>query len=86
MVKIDTKHLDRFDRNPGVLCRTADRGKSKDGKQRKSFKEIIIEVITYIIYCAFIVISQVKEKKEKDRQLFHKLRFGFRHVMNEETY
>ena len=35
------------------MCKTANRGKSKDGKQRKSFKEIIKEVRTYIIYRYF---------------------------------
>ena len=35
------------------MCKTANRGKSKDGKQRKSFKEIIEEVRTYIIYRYF---------------------------------
>ena len=50
---VDPKHPDRFERNPGVMCKTADRGKSKDGKQRKSFKEVIEEVRTYIIYRYF---------------------------------
>ena len=53
IVDVDPKHLDRFERNPGVMCKTADRGKSKDGKQRKSFKEVIEEVRTYIIYRYF---------------------------------
>ena len=53
IVDVDPKHPDRFERNPGVMCKTADRGKSKDGKQRKSFKEVIEEVRTYIIYRYF---------------------------------
>ena len=44
IVEADPKHRDRFDRNPGVLCRTADRGKSKEGTKRKSFKEVLEEV------------------------------------------
>ena len=50
VVDVDPKLPDRFERNPGVMCKTADRGKSKDGKQMKSFKEVIEEVRTYIIY------------------------------------
>ena len=37
IVDVDPKDPDRFERNPGVMCKTADRGKSKDGKQKKSF-------------------------------------------------
>ena len=53
IVDVDPKDPDRFERNPGVMCKTADRGKSKNGKQRKSFKEVIEEVRTYIIYRYF---------------------------------
>ena len=53
IVDVDPKHPDRFERNPGVMCKTADRRKRKDGKQRKSFKEVIEDVRTYIIYRYF---------------------------------
>ena len=53
IVDIDPKHPDKFERNPGIMCKTADRGKSKDGKQSKSFKEVIEEVKTCIIYRYF---------------------------------
>ena len=46
-VKADHKHPDCFKKNPGVLCRTADRGSAKfeDGKEvkRKSFKQIMLD-------------------------------------------
>ena len=41
---MDKKHPDRWKKNPGVLCRTADRGKTKHGEKRKSFKEVLLEV------------------------------------------
>ena len=69
IVDVDPKDPDRFERNPGVMCKTADRGKSKDGKQRKSFKEVIEEVRTYIIYRYFkkqklsIMMSGSKNKR-----------------------
>ena len=50
IVDVDPKHLDRSGRNPGVMCKTAWK---TDGKQRKSFKEVIEEVKTYIIYRYF---------------------------------
>ena len=53
IVDMDPKHSDRFEQNPGVMCKTAHRGKSKDGKQRKWFKEVIEEVRMYIIYQYF---------------------------------
>ena len=43
-VEKDTKHPGRWEKNPGVLCRTADRGKDKYGRQRKEFKEVLLEV------------------------------------------
>ena len=47
-VVADPKHPNRFKKNPGVLCRTADRGNAKfdDGKEvrRKSFKQVILDV------------------------------------------
>ena len=67
IVDVDPKDPDRFERNPGVTCKTADRGKRKDGKQRKSFKEVIEEVKTCIIYRYFkkqnYQSSQVQEKR-----------------------
>ena len=45
-VEPDERHPNRWLKNSAVLCRTADRGKSKDGIKRKSFKEAsLIEVI-----------------------------------------
>ena len=38
------KHPDRWTKNSGVLCRTADRVKTKHGEKRKSFKEVLLEV------------------------------------------
>ena len=38
-VEMDTKHPDRWKKNPGMLCKTADRGKGK-----LSFKEVILNV------------------------------------------
>ena len=32
IVDVDPKHPDRFERNPEVMCKTVDRGKSKGGK------------------------------------------------------
>ena len=46
MIEADPKHQDRFEENPGVLCKTADRGKSKDGIPRKSFRAVLEEVCT----------------------------------------
>ena len=50
-VKADPKHPDRFKKNPGVLCRTADRGSAKfeDGKEvkRKSFKQATIDQMSW---------------------------------------
>ena len=34
-VQPDKKHPDRWKKNPGILCRTADRGKNKDGYKKK---------------------------------------------------
>ena len=38
------KHPDRWERNPGILCRTADWGKEKEGGTRKSFKDVLLEI------------------------------------------
>ena len=38
-VEMDTKHPDRWKKNPGMLCKTADRGKGK-----LLFKEVILNV------------------------------------------
>ena len=47
----DERHPDRFDKKPGILCRTADRGKSKEGIKRKSFKEVLLDVCeSYLSY------------------------------------
>ena len=72
IVEVDLKHPDRFERNPGVMCKTADRGKSKDGKQRKSFKEVIEEVRTYIIYRYFKKqkLSITSGSRKKRRMVF----------------
>lgn len=43
-VEPDERHPDRFEKKPGVLCRTADRGKSKEGINRKGFKEVLLDV------------------------------------------
>ena len=40
----DPKHPACWEKNPGVLCRTADRGKNKDGRPRKSYKDVLFEV------------------------------------------
>ena len=40
----DPKHPARWEKNPGVLCRTADRGKDKEGRPRKSFEDVLLEV------------------------------------------
>ena len=40
----DPKHLARSEKNPGVLCRTADHGKDKKGRPRKIFKDVLLEV------------------------------------------
>lgn len=39
----DNKHPDRWEKNPGVLCKTANRGKDQFGNARKSFKEVLLE-------------------------------------------
>ena len=72
IVDVDPKHLDRFERHPGVMCKTADRGKSKNGKQRKSFKEVIEEVRTYIIYRYFKKqkLSIKSGSRKKRRKIF----------------
>ena len=41
-VKKDLKHPDRWKKNKGILCRTADRGKGK-----KSFKDVLLKVILF---------------------------------------
>ena len=46
-------------RNPkrwkkGILCRTADRGKSKEGIRRLQFKEVILKVRHHIIHFLFL--------------------------------
>ena len=47
-VTSDPKHPDRWERNPErnpeILCRTADRGKDKEGRTRKSFKDVLLEI------------------------------------------
>ena len=43
-VEPDKKNPERFNRNPGYLCRTADRGKDKQGRIRKPFKEVLEDV------------------------------------------
>ena len=47
-IEADPKNPNRFKKNPGILCRTADRGSAKfeDGKEvkRKSFKQVILDV------------------------------------------
>ena len=43
-IKKDVRHPDRCEKNPGILCKTADRGFSKDGLRRKSFKEVLLQV------------------------------------------
>ena len=40
----DPKHPDRRERNPGILCRAADQGKDKEGRTRKSFKDVLLEI------------------------------------------
>ena len=40
----DPKHPDRWKKNPGILCTTDDRGKSKQRVPRKSFKDVMLEV------------------------------------------
>ena len=40
----DPKHPDRWERNLGILCRTADRGKDKERRIRKSFKDVLLEI------------------------------------------
>ena len=52
-VKPDKKHPDRWKKNPGILCQTADRGRSKDGEKRKSFKEVLLQVSHLINHCRF---------------------------------
>ena len=46
-VNRDPKHPDRWEKNRGILCRTADRG-----KRNKTFKEVLLEVssISYFIF------------------------------------
>ena len=68
IVDVNPKHRDIFERNPRVMCKTADRGRSKHGKQRKSFKEVVEEVRSYIIYRCLSrsknhQSSQVQEKR-----------------------
>ena len=38
----DPKNPSRWEKNRGILCQTADRGKSNDGRPRKSFKEVLL--------------------------------------------
>ena len=40
----DPEHHFRREKNPGVLCRTADRGKDKEGRPRKGFQDVLLEV------------------------------------------
>ena len=40
----DPKHPACWEKNPGVLCRIADCGKNKDGRPRKSYKDVLVEV------------------------------------------
>ena len=65
IVEVDPRHPNRFDRKPGMLCRTADRGKTKDGIQRKSFKEVIEEVM-HIVF----MMMQNLEKEEGFHMIF----------------
>ena len=43
-VVADKKNPSCFKKNPGVLCKTADRGRDQLGRKRKSFKEVLAEV------------------------------------------
>lgn len=40
----DSKNPTRWEKNPGVLCKTANRGKDQFGNERKSFKEVLLEI------------------------------------------
>ena len=44
-IEPDAKHPDRWKQNPVFLCKTADRRIGKDGSKRKTFKEVLVEVI-----------------------------------------
>lgn len=44
----DPKNPSRWEANKGHLCATADRGRTDDGVQRLSFKEVILQVSLYI--------------------------------------
>ena len=44
------KHPDRWKKNPGFLCRRADRGKNKEGNKGKSFKEVLQRSTTVAFY------------------------------------
>ena len=43
-IKKDVRHPDHWGKNPGIICRTANRGFPKDGLRRESFKEILLQV------------------------------------------
>ena len=43
-VKPDPKNPNRWKKNPVILCKTADRGQDNFGKDRKTFKEVLLEV------------------------------------------
>ena len=57
IVNPDKKNPQRWERNKGVLCRTADRGKSIDGIRRLSFREVIIQVskISFLNIYVYII-------------------------------
>ena len=49
-IEADKKNPGRY-KNPGFMSRTADRGKSESGIQRKSFKEVLLEVKGSCLSC-----------------------------------
>ena len=49
----DQKHPDCWARNPGYLCRTADRGKDELGNKKMTFKEVLLEVSDEHLLCLY---------------------------------
>lgn len=43
-IKNDVGHPDHWEKNPGILCKTADQGFSKDSLRRKYFKGVLLKV------------------------------------------
>ena len=90
IVDMDPKHPDRFEQNPGVMCKTAHRGKSKDGKQemiQRSYRGG--KNVYYLsVFQEAKIINQVGFEKKEEKGLVTILLspLFYRYAMNEEIY